>query len=154
MSRRLAAATPRARRPRSERWARRPPTSTSEAFAPQGYGDDVRTVQQLWLAGDRDAARRRVPTAIGLGTNLVGTDDLVRERLRLSRDAGVTTLRAQLHGDPSAISRGTSPTGAELPARGLVVVLGPVLDPAGTWGLGVIEGETADDVPSPVTFPL
>jgi len=72
-----------------------------EAFARQGYDDDVRAVQQLWLAGDRDAARRRVPTAIGLGTNLIGTDDHVRERLRRHRDAGVTTLRAQLQGDPS-----------------------------------------------------
>jgi F420-dependent oxidoreductase-like protein len=72
-----------------------------EAFARQGHGDDVRAVQQLWLAGDREAARRRVPTAIGLGTNLIGTADLVRERLRRHRDAGVTTLRAQLQGDPS-----------------------------------------------------
>ena len=30
--------------------------------------------------------------------------------------------------------------------RGQVVVLGPVLDPAGTWGLGIIEGETDDAV--------
>jgi uncharacterized protein YciI len=30
--------------------------------------------------------------------------------------------------------------------RGQVVVLGPVVDPAGTWGLGVIEGETEDEV--------
>ena len=73
----------------------------NDAFARQGYGDDVRAVQQLWLAGDRDAARRRVPTAIGLGTNLIGTDDLIRERLRRYRDAGVTTLRAQLQGDPA-----------------------------------------------------
>jgi alkanesulfonate monooxygenase SsuD/methylene tetrahydromethanopterin reductase-like flavin-dependent oxidoreductase (luciferase family) len=73
----------------------------NDAFARQGYGDDVRAVQQLWMAGDRDAARRRVPTAIGLGTNLIGTDDLIRERLRLYRDAGVTTLRAQLQGDPA-----------------------------------------------------
>lgn len=72
-----------------------------EAFARQGYDDDVRSVQQLWRDGDRDAARRRVPTAIGLGTNLIGTDDLVRERLGLYRQAGVTTLRAQLQGDPS-----------------------------------------------------
>ena len=50
----------------------------------------------------KDAARRRVPTAIGLGTNLVGTDDLVRERLRLYRDAGITTLRANLQGGPDA----------------------------------------------------
>ena len=73
----------------------------NNAFERQGYGDDVRDVQRLWLAGDKDAARERVPTAIGLGTNLIGTDDLVRDRLRLYRDAGITTLRANLHGDTS-----------------------------------------------------
>ena len=70
----------------------------NDAFARQGHGDDVREVQRLWLAGDREAAGRRVPTAIGLGTNLVGTDDLVRERLRRYRDAGIDTLRAGLPG--------------------------------------------------------
>jgi F420-dependent oxidoreductase-like protein len=74
----------------------------NDAFERQGYGDDVREVQRLWLAGDRDAARARVPIAIGLGTNLVGTDDFIRERLRLYRDAGVTTLRAGMAGGPSA----------------------------------------------------
>jgi alkanesulfonate monooxygenase SsuD/methylene tetrahydromethanopterin reductase-like flavin-dependent oxidoreductase (luciferase family) len=74
----------------------------NNAFERQGYGDDIREVQRLWLAGDKDAARRRVPTAIGLGTNLIGTDDLVRERLRLYRDAGITTLRANLHGGADA----------------------------------------------------
>jgi F420-dependent oxidoreductase-like protein len=73
----------------------------SNAFERQGFGDDVRAVQELWLAGDRDAARRRVPTAIGMGTNLLGTPDIIRDRLRLYRDAGVTTLRVQLQGDPS-----------------------------------------------------
>jgi len=72
----------------------------NNAFERQGYGDDIREVQRLWLAGDKDAARRRVPTAIGLGTNLIGTDDLVRNRLRLYRDAGITTLRANFHGGP------------------------------------------------------
>ena len=37
-----------------------------------------------------------MPIEIGLGTNLIGTDDLVRERLRLYRHAGVTTLRIGL----------------------------------------------------------
>lgn len=74
----------------------------NDAFERQGYGDDVREVQRLWLAGDRDAARRRVPTAIGLGTNLIGTDDHVRDRLRRYRDAGVTTLRANLPGESNA----------------------------------------------------
>jgi F420-dependent oxidoreductase-like protein len=74
----------------------------NNAFERQGYGDDIREVQRLWLDGDKDAARRRVPTAIGLGTNLIGTDDLVSGRLRLYRDAGITTLRANLHGGAEA----------------------------------------------------
>jgi F420-dependent oxidoreductase-like protein len=72
----------------------------NNAFERQGYGNDVQAVQRLWLAGDREAARRRVPTSIGLGTNLIGTDELVMSRLRLYRDAGITTLRANLQGSP------------------------------------------------------
>jgi F420-dependent oxidoreductase-like protein len=77
----------------------------NNAFERQGYGDDIREVQRLWLAGDKDAARRRVPTAIGLGTNLIGTDELVRDRLRLYRDAGITTLRANLHSPTGDLDR-------------------------------------------------
>jgi len=71
----------------------------NNAFARQGFGDDVREVQRLWLAGDQDAARKRVPIEIGLRTNLVGTDDMIRDRLRLYRDAGITGLRAGFAGD-------------------------------------------------------
>lgn len=71
----------------------------NDAFERQGFGDDVRAVQSLWLAGDKDAARKRVPVEIGLRTNLIGSDDMIRERLRLYRDAGITGLRAQLAGD-------------------------------------------------------
>jgi F420-dependent oxidoreductase-like protein len=73
----------------------------NNAFERQGFADDVRDVQRLWLAGDREAARRRVPLALGLGTNLIGTDDIVLERLRLYRAAGITTLRATFHRDPA-----------------------------------------------------
>jgi F420-dependent oxidoreductase-like protein len=68
----------------------------NDALTRQGYGDDVREVQRLWLAGDIDAARKRVPLGLGLGTNLLGTDQMVRERLRLYRDAGITTLRVHV----------------------------------------------------------
>src|SRR3954447_18149698 len=68
----------------------------NDAFARQGFGDDVAEVQRLWLAGDRDAASKRVPTEIGLRTNLVGPPDIVRERLRLYRDVGISTLRVGL----------------------------------------------------------
>jgi F420-dependent oxidoreductase-like protein len=69
-----------------------------DAFARQGFADDVEAVQRLWLAGDREGAARRVPIEIGLGTNLIGTDELITERLRGYRDAGVTTLRVGLAG--------------------------------------------------------
>jgi hypothetical protein len=36
-----------------------------------------------------------VPIDIGLGTNLIGPPDVIRERLRAYRDCGVTTLRVQ-----------------------------------------------------------
>jgi len=67
-----------------------------------GFGDDVRAVQDLWLAGQRDAAAARVPAEIGRATNLLGTPAMVAERLRLYRDAGITTLQAKLSGDHAA----------------------------------------------------
>jgi F420-dependent oxidoreductase-like protein len=71
----------------------------NEAFARQGFGDDVAEVQRLWASGDRDAARARVPIGIGLGTNLIGPPEEVRRRLRQYRDCGVDTLRVGLSGD-------------------------------------------------------
>lgn len=65
----------------------------NDAFSRQGFGDDVAEVQRLWLAGKRDAARERVPVEIGIRTNLIGTDSMIRDRLRLYRDAGVDLIR-------------------------------------------------------------
>jgi F420-dependent oxidoreductase-like protein len=68
------------------------------AFARQGFGDDVRAVQDLWLAGKREEAADRVPVEIGFKTNLLGPPDVIKERVRLYRDAGITTLQAKLAG--------------------------------------------------------
>lgn len=68
------------------------------AFARQGYGDDVRAVQELWLAGERERAADRVPVELGRRTNLLGPPEVVRERLAAYRAAGVTTLQAKLTG--------------------------------------------------------
>jgi F420-dependent oxidoreductase-like protein len=70
----------------------------NDAFARQGFGEDVAEVARLWRAGDTEAAQRRVPIDIGLKTNLIGPDDVVRARLRRYRDAGVTGLRVGLAG--------------------------------------------------------
>jgi F420-dependent oxidoreductase-like protein len=71
----------------------------NQAFERQGFGEVVGEVQRLWLAGDHDAARRAVPTEIGLRTNLIGPADEVLRRLREYRDCGIGTLRINPMGD-------------------------------------------------------
>lgn len=71
----------------------------NRAFARQGFADAVAEVQRLWLAGDRDGARRAVPTEIGLRTNLIGPPDEIRRRLAEYAAAGVDELRVNPMGD-------------------------------------------------------
>ena len=71
------------------------------AFERQGFGDDVNAVQELWLAGRREAAADRVPVEIGMQTNLLGTPAMVKERLRRYRAAGITTIQAKIAGPTS-----------------------------------------------------
>ncbi|MEM7091983.1 MAG: LLM class flavin-dependent oxidoreductase [Actinomycetota bacterium] len=72
------------------------------SFTRQGFGDAVEEVQQLWLSGDREAAAKAVPIEIGIGCNLLGGDDDVRARLRLMRDAGLDSVRANPTGETNA----------------------------------------------------
>ena len=69
------------------------------AFERQGFGARVREVQDLWLAGRRTEAEDRVPVELGLKTNLLGTPAMVKERLRLYRDAGIGTIQMKPAGD-------------------------------------------------------
>jgi F420-dependent oxidoreductase-like protein len=71
----------------------------NDAYRRQGFADEAREIQRLWLAGKRDEARLRVPTELVLGTNLIGDEATVLGRLRDYRDAGITTFRAGLHGE-------------------------------------------------------
>lgn len=65
----------------------------NDAFKRQGYEDDAIAVQQLWLSGKRDEAAQRVPDEMITSTNLLGTEDMVAERVRAYHSAGITTLR-------------------------------------------------------------
>src|SRR3989441_892099 len=76
----------------------------NDAFKRAGYADAATEVQRLWLDGKRDEAAARVPDEIALKVNLPGTDAMVRERLRVYRASGLTTLRVD-------------PAGATLDAR-------------------------------------
>jgi F420-dependent oxidoreductase-like protein len=68
------------------------------AYQRAGYVDIAVDVQRLWLEGRRDDAATRVPDELVLKTNLLGTDEMVRNRIRAYRDAGITTLRIDPEG--------------------------------------------------------
>ena len=71
----------------------------NNAYSRQGFADEAKEVQRLWLSGQRDAARAAVPTELVLATHLIGDEQTVTERLRKYQDAGVTTFRAGLRGE-------------------------------------------------------
>ncbi len=71
----------------------------NEAYRRGGFEDAAREVQKLWIERKREEAAARIPDEMILQTSLFGTDDMVRERIRKYRDAGVTTLRLDPIGD-------------------------------------------------------
>lgn len=68
------------------------------AYRRAGYADEALAVQRLWLEGKRDEAAELVPDEMVLQSNLLGTEGMVRERIRKHRDAGVNTIRVQPEG--------------------------------------------------------
>jgi F420-dependent oxidoreductase-like protein len=70
----------------------------NDAFTRQGFGDDVRAVEELWRAGQRESAADRVPIELGRRTNLIGSRTTIGERLRLYSSVGVSTVQAKLAG--------------------------------------------------------
>ena len=68
------------------------------AYRRAGYADEAIAVQKLWLDGKRDEAAALVPDEMVLQTNLIGTEAMVRERVRQHKKAGVNTLRVQPEG--------------------------------------------------------
>jgi F420-dependent oxidoreductase-like protein len=70
-----------------------------QAFSRQGFADEVHAVHRLWLDGKREEAEDLVPIEIALKTNLLGTEETVKDRLRAYRDAGIDELRVGLRGE-------------------------------------------------------
>jgi F420-dependent oxidoreductase-like protein len=65
----------------------------NQAYSRQGWAEAAAEVRERWQAGDRDGAAARVTDEMVLATTLIGTEDMVRRRLRVWRDAGVNTVR-------------------------------------------------------------
>ncbi|OXM72684.1 MULTISPECIES: LLM class flavin-dependent oxidoreductase [Amycolatopsis] len=71
----------------------------NRAYSRQGWAEVAAEVRQRWQAGDRDGAAALVTDEMVLGTTLIGTEPMVRDRLRVWRDAGVDTVRLYPAGD-------------------------------------------------------
>ena len=71
----------------------------NDVYQRSGYADVALEVQDLWFKKQREAAAARIPDDLVLKTNLVGTEEMVRERLRVHRHAGVNTLQVLPDGE-------------------------------------------------------
>jgi F420-dependent oxidoreductase-like protein len=70
----------------------------NDVYRRAGYEDIALEVQDLWFKKQREAAAARIPNELVLKTNLIGTEDMVRERLGAHRHAGVNTLQVNPDG--------------------------------------------------------
>ena len=64
----------------------------ADAFKRAGYADEAIEIQRLWVAGKRDEARRIVPDEMITQFGAIGTPEMVRDRFRIYKQAGVDSL--------------------------------------------------------------
>ncbi|WP_410872449.1 LLM class F420-dependent oxidoreductase [Nocardia sp. A7] len=57
-----------------------------------GYGEAADRIQELYLAGDKQAANQAVPDELVRDVSLIGPESFVKERIAAMAEAGVTTL--------------------------------------------------------------
>lgn len=70
----------------------------NDVYQRAGYANIALEVQDLWFKKQREAAAARIPDELILKTNLIGTEEMVRGRLRAHRHAGVNTLQVNPDG--------------------------------------------------------
>ena len=74
----------------------------NRAYSRQGWAEVAAEVRERWQQGDRDGAAQLVTDEMVLATTLIGTEEMVRARLVVWRDAGVNTVRLYPAGDSVA----------------------------------------------------
>jgi F420-dependent oxidoreductase-like protein len=77
------------------------------AYSRQGWSGVTGEILRRWQAGDRDGAAALVTDEMVLATTLIGTPDMVRDRLRVWRDTGVDTVRLYPAGQNLAVRLAT-----------------------------------------------
>lgn len=65
----------------------------NDAYSRAGYADVCAEVQRLWVNGDKAAATAAVPADLVLSAYPIGTEQMVRDRIRAYDAAGIGCLR-------------------------------------------------------------
>lgn len=71
----------------------------NQAYSRQGWAEIAAAVRERWQSGDRAGAAALITDEMILATTLIGTTDMVRDRLQVWCDAGVDTVRIYPAGD-------------------------------------------------------
>lgn len=70
-----------------------------DAYVMQGFEEAANRVQALWLERKRDEAAAAVPDELVIKANLLGTEAMVKDRIRAYRDAGITSISVSPEGN-------------------------------------------------------
>lgn len=68
------------------------------AYSRAGFADVCAEVQQRWVDGDKAGAAAAVPEELVLAAYMIGTEDMVQERVRAAKAAGIDCLRLGAQG--------------------------------------------------------
>ncbi len=71
----------------------------NNAYSRQGWAEVAAAVRERWQAGDRTGATALISDDMVLSTTLIGTEEMLRARLKAWRDTGVDTVRLYPAGD-------------------------------------------------------
>ncbi|MGW5150502.1 LLM class flavin-dependent oxidoreductase [Rhodococcus koreensis] len=63
------------------------------AYSRQGWREVAADVHQLWQSGDKDGATDLITDEMVLTTTLIGTEEMIRNRLTTWQNVGVSTVR-------------------------------------------------------------
>jgi len=74
----------------------------NSAYSRAGYADVCAEVQRLWVDGDKAGAAAAVPEELVLAAYMIGTEDMVRDRVRAAETAGINCLRLGPQGKTAA----------------------------------------------------
>ena len=74
----------------------------NDIFCKSGYEAEAKEIQDLYLAGKKDAAEAAIPDNYLANNSLIGEPEFVTDRLHALKESGVTSLNVNFFGESAA----------------------------------------------------